>query len=52
MKYYWLYDKHIQRNFDFIWKKFQLNLANYHTEHFTAAYHRQIRKKYLLDFPQ
>ena len=52
MKYYWLRDKHIQRNFDYIWKKSQLNLADYHTKHFPAVYHRRIRKKIVLDFPQ
>ena len=52
MKYYWLRDKHIQRNFDFIWKKSQLNLADYHTKLFPTVYHSQIRKKYVLDFPQ
>ena len=34
MKYYWLQDKHIQSNFDFIWEKSQLNLADYHPKHF------------------
>ena len=41
-----------QRTFDFIWKKSQLDLADYHTKHLPAVYHRQIRKKYVLDLPQ
>ena len=52
MKYYWLHDKHIQKKFDFIRKKSQLNLADYRTKHSPAVYHCQIRKKYVLDFPQ
>ena len=50
MKYYLLRDKHIQRKFDFIWKKSQLIRADYHTKHFPAVYHRQFRKKCVLDF--
>ena len=51
MKYHWLHDKHIQKQFNFIWKKSDLNLAYYHTKHFPATYHRQIRHTYVLDFP-
>ena len=52
MKYFWLCDKCIQKKFDFIWKKSQFNIADYHTKHFPAVYHGQICKKYVLDFPQ
>ena len=52
MKYYWLRDKHVQRKFDFIWKKSLLNLSDYHDKHFLAKYHRQICKKYVFNFPQ
>ena len=51
MTHYWLRDKYILKKFDFIWKKSQLNFIDYHTKHFPAVYHRQICKKYVLDFP-
>ena len=50
-KYYLLREKHIQKQLNFIWKKSELNLADYHTKHFPATYHHQICHNYLLDFP-
>ena len=49
MRYYWLRDKIAQAKFNIKWESAKQNSADYFTKHFTGKYHRDTRKKYVLD---
>ena len=49
MRFYWLRDKLIQKEFDFSWDKSSNNKADYHTKHHPVVHHRQIRPQYVFD---
>ena len=49
MRYYWLRDRHTQKQFLFFWDKGSNNEADYFTKHFPAVYHRHKRSRYVQD---
>ena len=49
MRYYWLRDKILQKEFNFFWERGTGNYADYFTKHHPTKYHRSIRKNYVRD---
>ena len=47
MRFYWVKDRIKQKQFQLIWRKGQLNMADYFTKHHPPWHHRQMRYKYL-----
>ena len=47
MRFYWIRDRIQQGQFDLIWRKGILNMADYFTKHHPAWHHRNMRYKYL-----
>ncbi len=49
MRFYWLKDRNVQKQFHIHWKRGDKNLADYHTKHHPAKYHQEVRSTYLLN---
>ena len=49
MRYYWLRDKILQKEFNFFLERGTGNYADYFTKHHPTKYHRSIRKNYVRD---
>jgi hypothetical protein len=49
MRYYWLRDRILQKQFKFFWEKGESNHADYFTKHHATIYHRATRSKYIQD---
>ena len=49
MRYYWLRDRQLQKQFQIFWEKALSNLADYFTKHHPTKHHRQIRGTYIKD---
>ena len=47
MRFYWIRDRIQQGQFNLIWRKGILNMADYFTKHHPAWHHRNMRYKYL-----
>jgi hypothetical protein len=43
MKYYWLQDRVLQKQFDVYWRPGKDNLGNYHTNHHPDQHHQDMR---------
>ena len=52
MRYHWLRDKELQKFLKIFWHQGCENDADYFTKHFPAKYHRNIRKRYVLNMVQ
>ena len=50
MHYYWLREQNIKKRFHFLWKQSSDNLADCHTKHFPATYHKKVCMKYVTDY--
>ena len=49
MRYHWLEDRIANKEINLIWKRGEVNGADYFTKHFPGSYHRIMRPKYLLN---
>ncbi len=49
MRFYWLKDRNVQKQFHIHWKQGNKNLADYHTKHHPAKYHQEVRSTYVLN---
>ena len=49
MRYHWLEDRIKKKQIQLIWKRGKYNWADYFTKHHPPAYHRIMRKKYLVN---
>ena len=49
MRYYWLRDRQMQRQFDIYWEEGIKNLADYFTKHHSTLDHQAKRSKYVND---
>ena len=49
MRYYWLRDRSIKKQFNIFWAKAILNLADYFTKHHPTKHHRATRHTYVQD---
>jgi len=47
MRFYWVKDRIKQKQFDLIWRKGVLNMADYFTKHHPPWHHKKMRYKYL-----
>ena len=45
MRFYWLWNKQQNKNFDIYWDAGPNNLYDYYTKHYTAQHYKYIRKK-------
>jgi hypothetical protein len=43
MRYHWLTDRVLQKQFDFYWRPGRENLGDYHTKHHSAQHHKYMR---------
>jgi hypothetical protein len=43
MRYHWLTDRVLQKQFDIYWRQGRENLADYHTKHHSAQHHKDMR---------
>ena len=50
MRYYWLREQNTKKRFIVLWKQSSNNLADYHTKHFPAKYHKKVHMKYVRDY--
>ena len=49
MRFYWVRDRHRQKQFHVHWKRGQENLADYTTKHHSAKHHISVRPTYVLN---
>eukprot|EP00957_Ditylum_brightwellii_P101756 7754864-Ditylum_brightwellii.AAC.1 len=49
MRFYWIKDRIKQGHYLVMWQPGDKNLADYSTKHFPPAYHKHIRKTYLVE---
>ena len=49
MSLYWLRDKELQKKIKTFLEKGTSNFADYFTKHHSTKYHREVRRKYVLD---
>ena len=49
MRYYWLRDRSMKKQFNIFWAKAILNLADYFTKHHPTKHHRATRHTYVQD---
>ena len=49
MRFYWLRDKLLQKQFQFFWRKGTDNNADYFTKHHPIKHHKEIRSRYVHD---
>ena len=47
MRFYWVRDRILQKQFQLLWRKGSTNMADYFTKHHPPWYHKQMRYKYL-----
>ena len=47
MRYYWVKNRIKQKQFDLIWRKGVLNMADYFTKHHPPWHHKKMQYKYL-----
>ena len=47
MRFYWIQDRTLQKQFLVYWKPGSTNLGDYHTKHHPPAHHRLMRSTYL-----
>ena len=43
MRFHWMQDRIIQRQFEVFWKPGPTNLGDYHSKHHPVAHHQQVR---------
>jgi hypothetical protein len=43
MQYHWLTDRVRQKQFDVYWRPGRDNLTDYHTKHYSAQHHKDMR---------
>ena len=49
MRFYWVHDRHRQKQFHVHWKQGQENLVDYPTKHHSAKHHISVRPTYVLN---